>query len=350
LEAVTDRTPQRDRATIVTIAARTGVSTSTVSRALKGDPRITPATRRRVEEAAAELAYRPNAFARTLKSGRSGLVGLVLGSLANPFYGELLQEVVRQAAERETRMLILHAGTGPMEERTAEALLHYQVDACMISSAAISSPAADLCAQNGVPVVMLNRIADSHAAAVACDNAAGGRDLADFLARGGHRRIGVLTGSRDASTARDRERGFTSQLAQLGQKVALRIEVEGGDSGVTTYDGGYRAGHALAGLPLAQRLDALMCISDILALGAMDALRGAGLRVPQDISVVGFDGIAEGARPPYQLTTVRQPIEAMVTRSFESLAKASAGEIVPQTILLRGELVVRGSANLPGGC
>lgn len=344
---MSDPPARPDRATITTIAARTGVSTSTVSRALRADPRITPATRALVEKAAAELAYRPNALARTLQTGRSGLVGLVLGSLANPFYGELLQEVVRQAAERETRMLILHAGAGPMEERTAEALLHYRVDACMISSAAISSVAADVCADNGVPVIMLNRIADRHAAAVACDNASAGRELASFLVRGGHSRIGIVAGSPEASTARDRERGFTAELARLGQPVALRMDAGGGEAGVTTYEAGHRAGRSLAQMPPAGRPDAVMCISDILALGVMDALREAGLHIPRDISVVGFDGIAEGARPPYRLTTVRQPIEAMVTHGFDWLARLRAGDMAGGTVLLPGELLVRGSARLP---
>src|SRR5512139_2822893 len=120
--------PGKPRTTIVTLSRSAGVSTSTVSRALKGDPSISPAMRARIAALAAEAGYMPNIMARTLSSGRSGLIGLVLGPASNPFYAMLLEELVRQAAARQQRFMVIHAGAGPIEDSTAEALLHYRVD------------------------------------------------------------------------------------------------------------------------------------------------------------------------------------------------------------------------------
>nr|WP_272874836.1 substrate-binding domain-containing protein [Roseomonas marmotae] len=273
---------------------------------------------------------------------------MVLGSVENPFYGMLLQEVVEQAAQQGLRVLILHAGAGALEERTAEAILQYKLDGCLISSATLSSTAAQLCAASGVPMVMLNRVAEHHALAVTCDNLAGGEYLADLLVRAGHRRFGVLTGPGESSTARDRERGFALRLAEHGQGLSTRIVAGPGEPQVTTYAGGYEAGLALADLPARERPDAVLAISDIMAIGAIDALRERGLSVPGHLSVVGFDGIPEGARPPYGLTTIRQPVEAMVRRGLELLASAAtAGGAA--TILLPGEPVLRRSARLSSG-
>ena len=204
--------PGDERETVVTLARLAGVAASTVSRALKGDPRISPATRRRIAALAVERGYTPNALARTLSSGRSGLIGLVLGPIENPFYSELMQEAVSQAADRGLRLLLLHVGAGAMEDRTAQALLQYQVDGCLITSAELSSHAARICAAHNVPVVMVNRVPRLHASAIACDNFQGGQDMADFLLAGGHRRFAIIRGNPDSSTSIERERGFAERL------------------------------------------------------------------------------------------------------------------------------------------
>ncbi|MFC3125501.1 LacI family DNA-binding transcriptional regulator [Pseudoroseomonas globiformis] len=335
---------QRSRVTIADISARAGVSTATVSRALNGDTRISAATRRRVHDAAQVLGYTVDILARSLQSGRSGLVGLVLGSTDNPFYGELLQEVVRQSGERGTRILILHAGFGPMERPTLEAILQYRLDGCIVSSAEPASQVAALCEEHGVPAVMINRLPMLRTAAVACDNAAGGRVLADLLCRGGHRSFGIVMGPVAASTAREREQGFTSHLAEHGFNVSHRFIRGEDEMPVTSYGGGWQAGLDIANLPVRERPEAVMAISDIMAIGVIDALRQCALRVPQDISVVGFDGIREGARASYGLTTVRQPLRQMVTWSLDLLDRISGSSTQAETLLIPGELVIRSSA------
>lgn len=328
----------RRRATIVTLSQRAGVAPSTISRALKGDTRISAETRERIALLARELGYTPNALARTLSSGRSGLVGLVLGPATHPIYTEILHQAVAQGAERGLRMLMIHAGAGPIEDKTAEVLLQYKVDGCLITSATLSSRAAAVCAANGVPVVMVNRVAREHGSAVACDNLAGGAELAQLLLARGHRRFGIVITSNPTSTAVEREQGFVRHLERAGLKPVLRLD------GQSTYDGGHAAGRQIAQLPAAQRPDAIFAVSDIIAMGVMDALRLAGLRVPQDLSVVGFDDIAEAARPIYDLTTVAQPLAAMVRRGLDLLAARMEDPSLPdEAVSLRGRLVVRGS-------
>jgi DNA-binding LacI/PurR family transcriptional regulator len=315
------------------------VAASTVSRALKNDPRVASETRERIAQLALEAGYTPNALARTLSGGQSGLVGLVLGPVQNPFYAELLAEAVAQTAAREQRLLIVHAGPGPIEDRTSEALLQYQVDGCLIASAELSSRAAAVCAARGVPIVMVNRVARLHASAVTCDNFSGGQEVADFLMAGGHRRFGIVLGTEGASTSDDRDAGYSAGLAAQGAEVSLRIP------GGSTYDGGYAAGRRIGVLGRQERPDAVFAVNDIMAMGLMDGLRQAGLDVPGDVSVVGFDNVGPSARTIYNLTTVAQPLSIMLCRGLELLAGRIADPNLPdETIVLRGQLVVRGSA------
>lgn len=328
----------RDKVTVVTIARRAGVSSSTVSRALNGDPRISEGTRARITALAVELGYMPDALARTLSGGRSGLIGLVLGPVENPFYISLLQEIVSQAALRGLRPLILHLGAGSVEDETAHALRQYRVDGCLVTSAHLSSDIADLCGQRGVPVVMLNRVTRLRASSVSCDNLEGAGEVARFLMAEGHRRFVLVGADTASSTALEREEGFRRPLEESGFSVT-RIS-----GGVSSWAGGFQAGEHIAALPEEERPQAVFAVSDIMALGVMDALRRRGISVPEEISVVGFDDIAESARPTYGLTTMSQPLGTMVQRGLDLLLARIANPTLPDEVtLLRGKLVVRDS-------
>lgn len=328
--------PRRPRATILTLSRSAGVSASTVSRALKGDPRISKSMRSRIAELARDAGYMPNALARTLSSGRSGLLGLVLGPRSNPFYATLLEEVVAQSAERSLRFLILHAGPGPIEDRTTEALLQYQMDGCLITSADMSSRAAEICAANGVPVVMINRVPRLHASAVSCDNAEGGARMAEHLLAGGHRRAAIIHTGGASSNGIDRERGFTEAFLAGGGSIVARFD------GRSIYEGGHAAGRQIAAMEA--RPDCVFAVSDIIAMGAMDALREAGLAIPRDISVSGFDSIPEAARAAYDITSFEQPLTTMVRRGLDLLTARIADASLPdEAITLRGTLIARGS-------
>ncbi|MES2711436.1 MAG: LacI family DNA-binding transcriptional regulator [Pseudomonadota bacterium] len=333
-----EHVPTRPRATIVTLSRLAGVSASTVSRALRGDARISKSMRARIMALAAEAGYLPNAFARTLSSGRSGLLGLVLGPATNPFYAMLLEELVTQAAARGLRFLIVHAGGGAIDDATAAALLHYQVDGCLVTSADMSSRAADICATNGVPVVMINRVPRLHASAVSCDNEAGGRTMALHLRGAGHRRAAVLHSGAVSSNGIDRERGFAAAFTEGGGEIAARFDAR------STYEGGYDSGRAILALPASRRPDCLFAVSDIIAMGAMDALRGGGVTIPGEIAMAGFDCIPDAARPAYDITSFEQPLATMVQRGLDLLTTRIATPGLPdETVLLRGQLVIRGS-------
>jgi LacI family transcriptional regulator len=331
------------RPTIITLAREAGVAPSTISRALKGDTRISAKTRASIARLAKELGYTPHASARTLSSGRSGLIGVVVGASTNPFYTELLHEAVRQAAEREMRLLIIHAGAGPIENRTADALLQYQVDGCLMTSVELPSLVASVCSANGVPVVMVNRVARVHSSAVSCDNRHGAAELAELLLRGGHRRIALVRTSSSSSTGQERDAGFTEYLEQAGQRPTLRLD------GRSTYEGGFEAGRHIAALPGCERPDAVFSVSDIMAFGVLDALRLAGLRVREDLAVVGFDGLPQAARQIYDLTTVEQPLSAMIGRALDLLRARMVDPALPdETVSLRGRLIIRGSSRPVG--
>lgn len=327
------------RATIVTLSQMAGVAPSTVTRALRGDTRISKKTRERILALAHKHGYTPNVLARTLSSGRSGLYGLVLGPSTNPFYTELLHEATRQAEALGYRFLIIHAGSGPVEERTTEALLQYQVDGCLVSSAIQSSRVAEVCEKNSVPLVMVNRVALQHGCAVTCDNFSGGRDLARLLIGNGREKFAIVTTSSHSSTAQEREDAFTSELTQAGLKLKYRYD------GKSHYYGGYEAGLELVKLSKSRRPDAVFALSDVMAMGLLDALRLHDIKVPDDIAVVGFDGLPSSARPIYDLTTIEQPLPVMIERAFAMLASRVESPHLPdETVSLKGKLIIRGSS------
>ncbi|EHM02973.1 sugar-binding domain protein [Acetobacteraceae bacterium AT-5844] len=329
------------RATIVTLSRVAGVAPSTVSRALKGDTRISPETRARIGRLAKELGYTPHASARTLSSGRSGLIGVVLGASTNPFYTELLHEAVRQAAGLGMRLLIIHAGPAPIENSTADALLQYQVDGCLMTSVELPSHVSSICSANGVPVVMVNRVARLNSSAVTCDNLFGSAQLARLLLDQGLRRFAVIRTSFSSSTGQEREKGFFEQVVQAGCAPPLALD------GRSTHEGGYEMGLRIAAMPPGQRPEAVFAVSDVMAFGAMDAFHMRGIRVPEDIAVVGFDGLPASARPNYDLTTVEQPLQAMVSRGLGMLQARMKDPTLPdETVSLRGKLIIRGSSGV----
>ncbi|MCZ4352667.1 LacI family DNA-binding transcriptional regulator [Roseovarius aestuarii] len=327
------------RTTIVTLSQIAGVAPSTVTRALRGDTRISKKTRDKILALAQKHGYTPNILARTLSSGRNGLYGLVLGPSTNPFYAELMYEATALAEQLGFRILIIHAGTGSIEERTAQALLNYQVNGCIISSATMSSQAGKICDSNNVPLVMVNRVAYQSGCAVTCDNRGGGEELARHLVEKGRQSFGVIRTSNFSSTARDREEGFLTEIRNAGYDVTLRID------GKSTYEGGFAAAEQIAALPPRDRPEALFALSDIMAMGLMDGLRLKGINVPDDIAVVGFDGIPQSGRAIYDLTTLEQPLTLMLKRAFDMIEARVDDRTIPEEVItLRGRLIVRGTS------
>ncbi len=319
-----------------------GVSQSTISRAFSTAASISPAMRERVIRAATALGYQPNVIARSLSTRRSNIVGIVMANMTNPFYPEVLEQLTRSLQRIGLQTLLFNVPPDQDVDSELPLLRQYQVDAVVIASATISSEVAGAWAATGRPAVLFNRAVPGAAVTtVTCDNVAGGRAVADFLVARGHRRLAFVAGRADTSTNVERELGFLGRLGELG----VTLHARGGGK-----DYGYQAGYA-ATLDIAPtRPDAIFYANDITALGGMDALRQElGLRVPADVSVIGFDDIPMAAWPSYQLTTVQQPVALMVERTVQFIAACLRdGVTALQTHVLPGPLIERGSTRAAG--
>jgi DNA-binding LacI/PurR family transcriptional regulator len=273
-------------------------------------------------------------------SGRSRLVALLVAYLDNHFYPLVLERLSRALQARGYHILMFMTDVGNQDELVRQ-MLEYQVEGIILASATLSSGLARDCAKTGTPVLLFNRTVPSlQASSVTSDNADGGRQLAHLLAEAGHARIAFIAGQEDSSTSRDREAGFMRGLAERDKPLFARAV------------GGYTAeGAASAARALFSRRphpDAVFVANDHMAFAAMDVLRGDfGLRIPEDVSVVGYDDVPEAAWQGYRLTTVAQPAEAMVEAAVSILLEQIEERTVQkQARVLPCRLVVRNSARL----
>ncbi len=336
------------KVTSAEVARRAGVSQSAVSRVFTQGASASQKTIEKVRKAAAELGYRPNVLARAMVSGKSRMIGLVVAYLENQFYPETLEMLSNALQARGYHVLIFMASkTAGNIDGVVEEILDYQVDGIIAASVALSSELSARCRAAGVPMVLFNRSQDDPAmSAVTSDNRSGGRKVAEFLLAGGHRRIGYIAGWEGASTQRDREAGFVARLAEDGRAPHAR---ELGDFMME------QAREATRRLFSPSREngppDAVFVANDHMALAVMDTLRfELGLAVPGDVSVVGYDDVPAASWPAYDLTTVRQPANRMVTETVEILLEEIEGEgAQPRKVEIDGPLILRGSARIPEG-
>lgn len=321
--------------TSIDVAELAGVSQSTVSRVFSSNsPRVAEATRQKVLEAANALGYRPNAIARMMSSRHTRLIGIVMASITSPFYPYVLDKFLQRLQATDHQVLLFTAAENQAVDELLPLVLQHRVDALVITSALLSSSMADECARAGTPVLLFNRyVPGANVSAVCADNIAGGRMAADVLLDSGHERLAYVAGTQDTSTNIDRERGFRERLQERAVTTWRRAQ------GAYTYETGVAAAQELL---REEPPDAIFCANDIMALGVLDALRAAGLRVPQDVSVIGFDDIPMAAWQSYQLTTISQEVEAMIARSIEILLERIVNPEQPPTQeFIAGELRIR---------
>ncbi len=322
------------------VARLAGVSQSTVSRAFARESVVSEATLKRIQTVAAKLGYVPNELARSLISRKSNVIGIVMGDILNPFYPTVLNAFTHNLQRMNRRVMLFSVPPGHDVDDVLPQLMQYQVAGVVITSATLSSQMAETIGRSGTPVVLFNRSVRGAVNSVCCANDEGARLVARRLIEAGHRRFGLIGGVAGTSTHHERREAFVSELRSAGIKQVLE------ESGGNNYEGGFRAAKKL--LLKAKRPDALFCISDIMAIGAMDAARReCSLSVPGDVSIVGFDDIEAAGWPSYDLTTVRQPVETMTSHAiailFDRMAKPNAD---PVTVRVPGELIVRSSARL----
>lgn len=335
----------RERVTSLDVARRAGVSQSAVSRVFTPGASVSAKTADKVRRAAEQLGYRPNVLARSLITGRSRIIGLVVAYLENYFYPEALEKLSNALQAEGYHVLVFMASqTAGNLDAVLEEILDYQVDGLVMASVTLSSDLAARCQAAGVPVVLFNRSQDDGGlSSVTSDNFAGGRAVAEFLVAGGAECIGYIAGSEGASTQRDREAGFRAGLARSGQRVACRAV------GDYTATGARAAARCLLGR--ATQPDAVFAANDHMAIVLIDTLRTEfGLRVPEDVSVIGFDDVPPAAWPAYALTTVRQQADAMVAETVAALlTQIDAPDAPARRVQVNAPLIVRRSARIPKG-
>ena len=333
-----------EKVTSLQVAKKAGVSQSAVSRVFTPGASASQATIDKVKKAANDLGYRPNILARAMVSGKSRIIGVVVAYLENQFYPEALERLSNSLQAKGYHVLIFMAGKNMQSlDGVVEEILDYQVDGIVAASVAMSSTLAERCKFAGVPMVLFNRSQDLPSmSAVTSDNIAGGRKVAEFLISGNHKKIGYISGWEGASTQRDREAGFISCLANSGFTLHNR------QVGNFVME---EAKEATRKMFSSDPPDAVFVANDHMALAVMDTLRyEIGLKIPQDVSVIGYDDVPASAWPPYDLTTVRQPVNKMVQETVEILIeKINNTEIEPRRVKIDGPLIIRGSARLPEG-
>jgi len=305
-----------------------------VSRALRGDLHVAEATRLRVLAAAAELGYVPSERGRSLAT-RSTRQIAVVADVRNALYPVLVEPLHDRFAEHGLRM-VLHAVRGD-DESTSARILDGSVDGVVLTTTRVDSPLAGELLQRGLPFVELNRVSGrSQADGVTADNHAGSADMVALLVAEGHRRIGAVFGTPQASTSRDREAGARAALAAAGIELPGKRVARGGFGHA---DGERGLAAVMTGR---SRPTAVFCIGDLVAIGALNQARRMGLRVPQDVAVVGFDDLPLAGWPVIELTTVRADLDAMAVAAADLLIRRlSDPSVPPELTTFPTELVLR---------
>lgn len=335
--------------TIKDIAKRTGVAHSTVSRALHGSPLISDETTERVQQTAREMGYHASAAARSLKTNQTRAIGVVVRNIDDPFFGEILQGIEDIAQEGGYSLFISSSRNEAERERSiVQAMREHRVDGIIICSTSFSTSQSRRLQDYDVPIVVVNnQAAEDYRYAISHNDEDGSRQVTRHLINLGHRRIAYLGNSAAGRTNQDRLAGF--QLEMEANELPVRQEyihhIPGSDPD-----------HGLKGLgnflDLTDRPTALVCFNDMLAIGVLKGLQTAGIRVPEDCSVTGFDNIVFSAFTNPALTTFDQPkhyIGAEAARLVLDMLKPDTEGNPPDPLIrtLNGRLLVRESTAPP---
>lgn len=327
------------------IAEAAGVSVTTVSRALTTPARVAKETSERVQRIADELGYSPNLVARSLRSQQSGLIIVLVTNISNPMLSACARGTERVARELGYSTLLGDTQNDPvLEERYISLLASRQVDGVIVLSSRLHGRVFDLILKAKADAAVVNACAcldETPCSTVGIDDVGAARAMTEHLLSLGHRRIAAITGPAESPHSRDRMFGYRLALRAAGLRFdeSLVFHAE-----FSMEDGGHAAASALS---LPSPPTALFCFSDLMAIGAIQKLQGMGLRVPDDVSVAGFDDIdfAAFASPP--LTTVRQPTLEMGETAMRLLHQRINGSAEIETVTLPVELMIRGSTGRP---
>lgn len=330
--------------TVRDVAARAGVSTATVSRVVNGNPRVGPEVRAAVTIAIEELGYVPNPSARSLMTHRTGSIGVVILESADrlfgdPFFGQLMLGINAGLAARDRRLVLTLAPTRDEETRVERYLVSGHVDGIVVVGPHGSDPLLKRLARSGMPVVVSGRPTEGPPVSyVDAQNRLGAEAAVRHLIETGRQTIATIHGTLDLPSASDRLEGYRDALGAAGRPLDPTLEVDGEYRAVTAAEA---MSELLARHP---RLDAVFVASDSMAIAAMQVIKDAGRRVPDDIAIIGFDDLPTARETRPTLSTVRQPIEAMGREMVRLVLQqinepgSAANEVVFAT-----ELILRGS-------
>lgn len=326
--------------TIKHVAARAGVSFTTVSHVLNGTRRVSDSARERVERAVAEMGYAPSAVARSLKMSETGIIGVLVPNITNPFFAELTRGIEDCCRRTDYSVFLCNSDDDPeRQSRYLQTLLERRVDGLLLAAAAgEASVLANRLAAARVPTVVVDRAIPGLAAdLVRVDHEAGARHAVEHLLGLGHRAIACLSGPSEFEVSRARVAGWRLGLAEAGITPAPGWLLEG--------DFSAPAGHALARQLLALgEVTAIFASNDLLAIGALRAAAELGVAVPAALSVIGFDGIDLGGYAYPALTTVGHPIRAMgETAAGVLIERIAAGPAGCREVVLPAQLLMRES-------
>lgn len=337
-----DELNMRSSVTIKEVAAEASVSASTVSRAIRNHPDVSEETREKVLRVAAELGYHPSALARGLVSGKSMEIGLMVADIANPFYSKLARTVYDKANESDYSVMLCETRDDlSRSRRYTDRLLSRRIDGIIHASLGPDESVLQSLADANVPVVLANRRprARRNLDFVAPDYVGAAKQATEYLISKGRKRILHLAGPEYASNSWEIVEGYKQALIDAGIAVSEGLILHG------TYqrDSGYEITNAF--LSNGHPLDAIFAVGDPTALGAMDAIADWGLRVPEDVAVMGCDNLALASLRAIQLSTVNLNIDKMGQTAWDLLLDAiqEPENHVPREVVIKTELIIRGT-------
>ena len=324
------------------VARVAGVSVGTVSNVINRPERVNDQTRLRVEAAIAERGYVRNVHARHLRVGHSRIVGLLVLDMGNPFFVDVARGAERAAREAGLGVMVCNSNQSAAEEAEyLDLFAEQRVRGVLLTPADATGRTVQAFRRHGIPFVLVDRVGtENRECSVSVDDVAGSTLAVRHLAAAGHRRIAYVSGPAHLQQIRDRRTGALAALAEAGLDPEALVELPTETLDVAA---GRDAAARLLGLP--HRPTAVFCANDLLALGVLQALFAAGVDVPRDMAIVGYDDIEFAAAAAVPLTSVRQPAAAMGTLAGQLLLEelAEAEGHVHRQVVLQPELVVRKS-------
>jgi LacI family transcriptional regulator len=326
--------------TIVDVAHEAGVSYATVSRVLNNGSHVKPDKRERVLRTMARLGYTPNQQARSLAGGRSQIIGLVVRDLGTGYIGEIVRGIDDELAAAQYDMMLYTTHRRKTKESVyVNSLARGTTDGLLLVLPQNIETYLQTLRQRRFPFVLIDHQGTGESeSAVGATNRQGGYDATRYLIGLGHRRIGFITGAMDLGCSRDRLAGYKAALAECGLPIDPALIQEGDFQ----QPAGFACAQTLLAVP--DRPTAIFASNDVMAFGVMEAVRDRGLRIPDDVSIIGFDDIPQAATVNPPLTTVRQPLAEMGARATQMLlALILNPDRAAQRIELPTELILRAS-------